>query len=476
MGLFQYDTTWDNPQHTKAYNDPAIFAPTGLPAGSNPLGTNGAINGHLEGESYAGFGQIDWAFASNWTFTLGARYTEDKKKGFDEAFYIGRIPSTAVGAAEASFEAAFRNTLATNPALAPFAALANAPDDVLLAAITTNPATAPFLGPTANAVAAGVLQATQALALDITQAATGCVGCVPSPNGGLRRNLEGDWDGVTGTVGLQWRPSDETNVYLRYARGYKAGGFIASANMAPGIYADPEYLNSYELGWKQQLGGRFQLNTAVFFYDYKDFQAPLSVQLPSAPGTLVFGTQFLNLDAEVKGVEVETVWSPIDPLRLFVNASYVDSEITRGCCFQDTTDPTGAASGAQVVGPGGVQTLEGNSLPNSPEVKYTIGANYTFNWTPGSLTFGGTYSFTDDLQSNVFSNPVVTAPSNEIADFRLLWSDAKDRYTIIGFVKNAFDEVGYIRSAGSAPTGVGSRRTVGLIYPRTYGAEVQFRF
>ena len=92
VGLYQYDTTWDNPQHTKAHGDAAILAPTGLPAGSNPLGTNGAINGHLEGESYAAFGQIDWTFAEDWTFTLGARYTEDKKKGFDEAFYIGTHP------------------------------------------------------------------------------------------------------------------------------------------------------------------------------------------------------------------------------------------------------------------------------------------------------------------------------------------------------------------------------------------------
>jgi len=481
VGLYQYDTTWDNPQHTKAHGDAAILAPTGLPANSNPLGTNGAINGHLEGESYAGFGQIDWAFAQNWTFTLGARYTEDKKKGFDEAFYIGRMPSTAIGAAEANFEAALRGQFATNPALAPFAGLATAPDAALLAALTS-PTTGPLLAPVVQGTAAAILGITQGIALDVTQAATGCVGCVPSPNGGLRRNLEGDWDGVSGTVGLQWQPSSETNVYLRYARGYKAGGFIASANMAPGIYADPEYLNSYELGWKQQVGGRFQLNTAVFFYDYKDFQAPLTVQLPSAPGQIIFATQFLNLDAESKGVEVETVWSPIDPLRVFLNASYVDSEITRGCCFQDTTDPTGAAPGAKVVDPAsGAQTLVGNSLPNAPEVKYTLGANYTWNFAPGSFTIGGTYSYTDDLQSNVFSNPIARADANEITDFRLLWNDAQNRYSIIGFVKNAFDEVAYIRSSGSSPvyvspTQVGSRRNVGLTYPRTYGAEVQFRF
>jgi iron complex outermembrane receptor protein len=159
-----------------------------------------------------------------------------------------------------------------------------------------------------------------------------------------------------------------------------------------------------------------------------------------------------------------------------VNASYVDSEITRGCCFRDTADPTGATDPGSVVSPDGAQTLVGNDLPNAPEVKYTIGANYTFTWTPGSLTFGGNYSYTDSLQSNVFSDPIATAPSNEITDFRILWNDAENRYTIIGFVKNAFDEDGYIRSSGSSPTAVGSRRTVGLIYPRTYGAEVQFRF
>jgi iron complex outermembrane recepter protein len=471
VGLYQYDTTWDNPQHTKAHGDAAILAPTGLPAGSNPLGTNGAINGHLEGESYAAFGQIDWSFAEDFTFTLGARYTEDKKKGFDEAFYIARIPSIAIGAAEGAFEGAIRQQFALNPALAAFSGLATA-DDATLRAALNNPAFAGLISGTA----AGVLAVTQGLAVDITQAGTGCVGCVVSPNGGLRRNLEAEYDGVSGTVGLQWQPTDDTNLYARYARGYKAGGFIASANMAPGVYADPEYLNSYEIGWKQSVGGRFQVNAAAFYYDYKDFQAPLSVQLPSAPGTVIFATQFLNLDAEVMGLEVETQWSPIDAVRLFVNASYVDSEITRGCCFQDTTDPGAVAPGAQPVAPGGAQTLVGNSLPNSPEVKYTIGANYTWNWTPGALTFGGTYSYTDDLQANVFSNPVARAEENEIADFRLLWNDAQNRYTIIGFVKNAFDEVAYIRSTGSSPTAVGSRRTVGLTYPRTYGAEVQFRF
>jgi iron complex outermembrane receptor protein len=175
-GLYQYDTTWDNPQHTKAHGDAAILAPTGLPAGSNPLGTNGAINGHLEGESYAAFGQIDWSFAEDFTFTLGARYTEDKKKGFDEAFYIARIPSIAIGAAEGAFEGSLRQAALGNPATAFLATLT----DQQLYDTLTGPAAAAF-APLVQGVAAGVLAVTQGLAVDITQAGTGCVGCVASP-------------------------------------------------------------------------------------------------------------------------------------------------------------------------------------------------------------------------------------------------------------------------------------------------------
>ena len=61
---------------------------------------------------------------------------------------------------------------------------------------------------------------------------------------------------------------------------------------------------------------------------------------------------------------------------------------------------------------------------------------------------------------------------------RVLWRDADRRYTVIGFVKNVTDEVGFGSSVPSptALTAVGARRQVSLIYPRTYGLELQYRF
>ena len=87
---------------------------------------------------------------------------------------------------------------------------------------------------------------------------------------------------------------------------------------------------------------------------------------------------------------------------------------------------------------------------------------------PGSLLSG-------NQQTSLFDNPVYRAPSFTTGDLRALWRDADRRYTIIGFVKNVTDEVGYGSSLAN-PTGVtavGARRQVSLIYPRTYGIGAQ---
>jgi iron complex outermembrane receptor protein len=459
VGLYQYSQKWDQPQGIRVVGDPALLNPLG--AAPNPTGAFLAVDGHLETDSYAGFGQIDWSFTEKWTFTLGLRYTEDKKTGIDIARYVARIPATAIGAAD-------------TPRTLENAIIGLFPAGTPLSYIQTQ---VPTLGPL---VASAVLAQTQALALDVTQSQVcGSLPCapdlLPNPGGGLRRNLAGDWSAVTGTTGLQWEPNEDTNLYLRYSRGYKSGGWLGSNGLTANPYADPEYVNSYEIGAKTVFADRLQVNTAVFYSDYDGFQTPLTVAL----GTITAG-RFLNLQARVRGVEIETTWSPLDRLQLMLSYAYLDSEITEGCCFVDNTDPRATAPGAQPRGvfPDGSisQTLVGNRLPLSPEHKWTVGANYSWSFAPGSLTASGLYSDIGDQQATIWSNPIYTAPSFAVADFRLLWNDANSRYTVIGSVKNAFDEVGYGSSSGGTPTPVGVRRQVSLTYPRTYGMELQYRF
>jgi iron complex outermembrane receptor protein len=76
-------------------------------------------------------------------------------------------------------------------------------------------------------------------------------------------------------------------------------------------------------------------------------------------------------------------------------------------------------------------------------------------------------------------------------DARLVWRDADDKYTIIGFVRNITDATMVEGSSGSilAGTNAGAipalnqpaiplflNRTWSLNPPRTYGVELQYRF
>lgn len=467
VGLYQYDQTYKQRQGLRIHNDNSLLAPSGGPA--NPERNILVVEGLLETNSYAGFGQIDWTFTDAWTFTLGARYTQDEKEGWDAARYVSRSINTALGAGGAVVGQTIVGLVRAGqvPGVP-----ANAPLDFIQANVV------PAL---ANTVAAQVVPQTQAVALDVTSTVVcGGAACpaylVANPGGGLRRNLAEDWDAVTGTAGIQWEPNADTNVYARYSRGYKSGGWFGNGGLPADIYADPEYADSYEIGWKNVFGGRFQLNLAVFHNNYEGLQAPLTAIREGG----VTSTQFLNLDATTQGVELETVWSPVDNLQLLFNASYLNTEFDdSACCFVDPADPFALAPGAQPAGVtatgSATQSVSGNSLPLSPETKFSFGANYTWDFTPGSLTFGGLYTRTDDQQSEIFGNPLYTSPETDVADFRVIWNGSENRYTVVAFVKNAFEEEGYLRSTRRLAA-AGPRRNVAPIFPRTYGAEVQVRF
>jgi len=441
VGLYQYQQQYDQPQGIRVVGDASMLTPLtlqGTAAAANPSGAFLYVDGHLDTKSYAAFGQIDYELSETWKLTAGLRYTYDEKDGYDVARYVGRLPTLSLALAQAGVPIAVAQGLAVD--------------------ITT-------------------LQVCGGTTIASCAANAATADLVANVGGGLRRNLSGDWDAFTGTLGVQWTPDPDTNVYLRYSRGYKSGGWLGSNGLTPNPYADPEYVDSYELGAKKTFGGRLQLNTALFYSDYQGFQTPLTVAL----GTITAST-FLNLDATVWGLELESIWSPIDNLQLMLNYAYLNTEITKGCCFVDTSDPAALARGARPVGAavsGRVsQDLVGNQMPMAPENKVTVGATYTWDFSAGSLIASGTYTYTDDQQSTIFANPLYTAPANEIADFRLLWKDAESRYTLIGFVKNAFDEVAYQRSVANptSPTAVGARREVILNLPRTYGVEIQYRF
>ena len=201
-------------------------------------------------------------------------------------------------------------------------------------------------------------------------------------------------------------------------------------------------------------------------------------------------SRFFNLEkATSMGVELEANWAVTDAFNLYLSYAYLDTEIKDDRCFIDNADtgivgvivpdsrfrtpPTGTPT---VLGPQIGQRLDGSALPSSPKNKAALNANYTWFTPAGNLTLSGTWTYRDKAYYSVFSREHYLAPSYDETDLRVLWNEPNDRYTIIAFCKNVFDDDGY-ETAGASMSAWGVQsRTLAYTFPRTYGIEAQFRF
>ena len=146
----------------------------------------------------------------------------------------------------------------------------------------------------------------------------------------------------TGRFGFDWKPdlgfTDESLIYAFYSRGYKAGGLNSPCSGGAGVICgaptfEPEFINSYEIGMKNTLlNGTMQLNLTGFYYDYKGYQISKIVNRASTNE---------NIDAKVMGAEFESIWQPVEGLRLNAAIGYLDTEIQDAVSI-DTFNRTGS--------------------------------------------------------------------------------------------------------------------------------------
>jgi iron complex outermembrane receptor protein len=370
------------------------------------------------------------------------------------------------------------------------------------------------------------------------------------------RHYSDHWSATTGTLGLQWDPEPGTMMYATYSRGYKAGGFRIGIDTTIGNNptTNPEHLNAFEIGLKKDFGRTLQVNAAAFYYDYENDQIPLVVA-QTAGGLGQAQNIFYNVPkAKNQGFELESIWQPIDHLQILFNYSYLDARVTKGDGVVDPADPAALAVGAKpdvtfaqcaaapgncstdvftapgsffindagalvpYTGPGGFQrpqSIVGGHLPNAPKNKVAIDVNYTWVMPTGSITGAVNYVWRDKQFGSLFDRDYYEAPAYDQWDARVTWKSADSHITLIAFVKNIGDTLGYEggaaagRRAGFLPayvtgtnTGSGALTPVPVIAqgtsaagiapvhiqengiavgylltpPRTYGIELQYRF
>ncbi|MDG5493284.1 TonB-dependent receptor [Niveispirillum sp. BGYR6] len=136
---------------------------------------------------------------------------------------------------------------------------------------------------------------------------------------------------LSGTLGVQYHPSETSMVYLTYNRGFKSGGVNIDANaggtalnnptVTPGAKPldpafRPEKVDAFELGTKiEYMDRRARTNIALFHNEVKDLQVAQFV-----------GLQFTVLNArsaKTQGVEVENLFQLSDSVTLGLDGTWL---------------------------------------------------------------------------------------------------------------------------------------------------------
>jgi len=297
---------------------------------------------------------------------------------------------------------------------------------------------------------------------------------------GLTRTDSADFENVSYTIGADYRFTEDFLGYAKYSTGFKSGGWSPDAFSPTGVFlpVDEETLDSFEVGFKSDIGPNFRLNGAAFFNQYEDLQIGASV-----PG---FGFTRFNVDeTEIAGLELEGVWQVTDNFQINGNIGLLDAEYTSVTGDQGaglTNDGAGCPAGSiPVLGATPTQAeidarqdalnscALGLDLKNAPEYKATIGALYTQPIYQGELIISADASFEDDSWSLVANSPAhALIEIDTILNARLKYQDDRG-WSVAIWGKNVTDEEYYRAASANSFTTYASE-------PLTYGIELGVKF
>ena len=261
--------------------------------------------------------------------------------------------------------------------------------------------------------------------------------------------LAREFNQVSPQVSISYDLAPGSMLYGTVARGYKSGGFNSLAPAGKEAYGE-EYSWNYEAGAKTELMERkLELNLAFFLIDWEQLQ----LNVPDV--TLPAGYYVSNAgSASSKGFELETRLRPAEGFDIFGSAGYTDARF---------------GAGSLNLG----SSVNGNTLPFTPQFKGNLGTQYS------TLVTGGVSAFAR-AEATMFGNYKYDASNVQGQDNYIL-TDARaglkgKGWLIEGWVKNIFNvnyvPVAFPYGALAAPSGY-----LGVSgAPRTFGARVGVTF
>ncbi len=234
-----------------------------------------------------------------------------------------------------------------------------------------------------------------------------------------------DENNLSPSVGATYAVSKEQNLYAKFSRGFKSGGWnvdFISAAAAVNPSFNAESVDTYEVGTKgQMLGGRLRYDLSVYDSSFKNFQVFQFVNLGA--------TSVLQLTnaagAKSKGLDGSLTWRASKQLDLGANFGVVHATFS-------------SFSGCTAT-----QSCTGNQLPYAPQFTSALTANYGVPVASlgGKLNLYGEYSYRGKSYSDPVNDPVTQRlPSRELVNARLAFSPNDSHWDFNLWAHNVFNK------------------------------------
>jgi len=277
---------------------------------------------------------------------------------------------------------------------------------------------------------------------------------------------ETGFNNLSPQVTLNYEASEDVNLYAKYAKGFKSGGFNGEAGTVAETLRpyDSEIVDSFEIGAKTRFwDGRAQLNAAAFFNDHKDMQ--LSVF--TAEGAAASDIRNAG-GANIKGFEIEGLFQLNDHFLLRANYGHLSTKYTE---FIEA----------------GIDEKDNRAFPHAPKNTFSTG----FDWDAMQTDYGDIrlsvdanhsgsyftfpYSLTPTDPQPAFNSQ---APARTLVNGRIALTNipiANNEVELAVWGKNIFDKE-YLANFIDFGPGFGGLTNGYFGAPATYGVTLGVNF
>jgi len=279
----------------------------------------------------------------------------------------------------------------------------------------------------------------------------------------------------TWLINLDYKPTDDTLLYAKWARGYRAGG-AAVANVGLETW-EPEKVDTYEVGAKASFRNSFArgfFNVAGFYNDFRNQQIQGGLIRNPRPGNpFVGGSAIINAGkSRIWGVEMDTSVTLLNDFRIDGGYTYLNTKVLE---LIVPPIPAGAEQFFNEIRP---TAILGGPLALSPKHRVSVTGTYTLplDDSIGKISFGATYVYTAKQVASTATLPQFqNLPSTQLVNVNVSWNDVLGAPVDASFfVTNATNEK-FPVNVNNAYNSFGLESQV-INEPRMWGFRLRYKF